>query len=276
MNNAVKTVFGLVCAILVLTVAAGVSIDALSANIAPTEVFDGTRYIAHRGLSSVYYQNSYEAFVGAAESDYFWGVETDIWRTTDGVWVCTHDENPFEDEDLLVSELSYDVVQGTPLSSKKAGEYVEYTDEVYLSTLSEYLGVCVSYGKAAVIELKAVYDKETLAELLAYVFSRADKKDVCFISFQTENIKNINKIDNEVSVMALAGSGKRRDFLIALDYPVNINKNILSASVIYRAHNKGNTVAVYTVNDKKDVEKYAAMGVDYVTTDFDFSKEQTL
>lgn len=57
----------------------------------------GVRYIAHRGLSSEYYENTEAAFRAAAESSFFFGIETDIYRTADGKYVCAHDNAAFAD-----------------------------------------------------------------------------------------------------------------------------------------------------------------------------------
>ena len=90
------------------------------------------RYIAHRGLSSVYYQNTAKAFEEAAKSNFFYGIETDVWLTKDGKWVCCHDKNPFEDPTILIAETDYADAMNIPLSPQKAGENVALQNDVYL------------------------------------------------------------------------------------------------------------------------------------------------
>ena len=46
--------------------------------------------VAHRGFSSQAPENSRAAFAMAAEGD-FYGIECDIWRTRDGQYVVSHD-----------------------------------------------------------------------------------------------------------------------------------------------------------------------------------------
>ena len=49
-----------------------------------------TKLIAHRGVSGLECENTAAAFVAAGNRSYF-GIETDIWRTADGQFLCNHD-----------------------------------------------------------------------------------------------------------------------------------------------------------------------------------------
>ena len=50
------------------------------------------KLIAHRGLSSIFPENTYPAFLGAIEYD-FYAFELDIKTTEDGKWVVFHDDD---------------------------------------------------------------------------------------------------------------------------------------------------------------------------------------
>ena len=52
-----------------------------------------TKLIAHRGVSGLECENTAAAFVAAGNRSYF-GIETDIWRTADGQFLCNHDDRP--------------------------------------------------------------------------------------------------------------------------------------------------------------------------------------
>ena len=51
-----------------------------------------TKLIAHRGLSGIEVENTNAAFVAAGNRSYY-GIETDIHRTSDGNFVIGHDDN---------------------------------------------------------------------------------------------------------------------------------------------------------------------------------------
>ena len=48
------------------------------------------KVVAHRGLSGIERENTAAAFVAAGNRSYY-GIETDIWRTADGHFLCCHD-----------------------------------------------------------------------------------------------------------------------------------------------------------------------------------------
>ena len=49
-----------------------------------------TQMVAHRGVSGLERENTAAAFIAAGNRTYF-GVETDIYHTSDGKYVCHHD-----------------------------------------------------------------------------------------------------------------------------------------------------------------------------------------
>ena len=53
---------------------------------------NSTLLVAHRGLSGIETENTNAAFVAAGNRSYY-GIETDIHRTTDGRFVVCHDDN---------------------------------------------------------------------------------------------------------------------------------------------------------------------------------------
>ena len=49
-----------------------------------------TKFVAHRGVSGLECENTAAAFLAAGNRTYY-GVETDIYRTSDGEYICHHD-----------------------------------------------------------------------------------------------------------------------------------------------------------------------------------------
>ena len=49
------------------------------------------KMVAHRGLSGIERENTNPAFVAAGNRSY-WGIETDVHKTSDGQFVIIHDE----------------------------------------------------------------------------------------------------------------------------------------------------------------------------------------
>ena len=51
-----------------------------------------TKMIAHRGVSGIECENTAAAFVAAGNRSYY-GIETDVHRTSDGQYIIIHDDN---------------------------------------------------------------------------------------------------------------------------------------------------------------------------------------
>ena len=69
---------------------------------------NNVKVIAHRGLSGIETENTNSAFVAAGNRSY-WGIETDVHKTVDGVYVVFHDDNTgrVANKDLVVEEATY-------------------------------------------------------------------------------------------------------------------------------------------------------------------------
>lgn len=50
------------------------------------------KIIAHRGVSGLETENTAAAYIAAGNRSY-WGIETDIYRTADGHFICSHDKS---------------------------------------------------------------------------------------------------------------------------------------------------------------------------------------
>lgn len=228
----------------------------------PFVIPDGTKFIAHRGLSSQHYQNSEEAFVGAAESDYFFAIETDVWLTLDDVWVCCHDVNPFVDLSIQINDVTYDQAKVLPLKDSES--------DVFICTFERYLQICVAGNKMPVIELKQVFSYDQIESLLQFIESIIPLERVMFISFITENVNDLLDLDSSLRVQTLTSSILTTALLLSNGSDIGINKKILTKSIVSEAKKDGAIINVWTVNDKESVDLYKSWGVDYITTDFIF------
>ena len=81
--------------------------------------------IAHRGYSSRYLMNTEQAFVEAARHG-SGGAETDIRRTKDGVYVCSHDaEVRFADgTERVVEKSDFSDLIAKPLKNDKTDDEI--------------------------------------------------------------------------------------------------------------------------------------------------------
>lgn len=230
---------------------------------------DGTKFIAHRGLSSQHYENSEQAFLAAAQSDFFFGIETDIWLTADGVWVCAHDENPFVDSTKTIYDITYNQALNLPLDTSNA-DYGIPEEDIYICSFKKYLDICIEYNKIPVIELKYVPLKADLEQLVDYISQKTQLNKVMFISFQSSNVSNLVDINPDLLVMLLTNKSIMANLLKESGNNAGIKYTLVDQDMITSIQARGAYINVWTINDIEDVLQFINFGVDFITTDFVF------
>lgn len=240
---------------------------ALSAKMPEDFVYEkSVRFIAHRGLSSKFYENGERAFLAAAESGFFYGIETDLYFTADGVAVCAHDDDAFTDSSVKITESNYGDIKNLSLKENGYG----YTSEA-ICTFERYLEITAAGDKVAVIELKQPdLTKEQIQELISLSERICGDKFV-MISFSAKHVKTVEKIDPDLVTQRLQSNAFTGWFAAAGGYNISLNESAVSAFTVNAAHRRGREIGVWTVNSIDEVKRFTAMGVDYITTDFDFS-----
>lgn len=97
-----------------------------------------TQLIAHRGLSGLEAENTLCAFVAAGNRSYF-GIETDVHRTSDGQFIIVHDNDTARvagnAQVYEVERTDYATLRSLPLLDRngKAGRV-----DLHLPSLDEY------------------------------------------------------------------------------------------------------------------------------------------
>lgn len=224
------------------------------------------KYIAHRGLSSKAPENSIPAFELAALSEVYFGIECDIHQTKDNQFVIFHDDNlkRMTRRDQELAQLSYDELQQIKI---KTGKNIKKYPDISLPLLKDFLDICSSANKTAVIEIKKLNDITESINLLN-IIEEYPHLPVMIISFDINYLKFIRAISN-IQLQLLVS--KISDDIIydsrANQFDLSLDKKIAKKTLIKRLKKEGFKVAVWTIDDKRQVEIYKNMGVDYMTTD---------
>ncbi len=240
------------------------------------ESYDGSvRFIAHRGLSGegegYGYQNTKEAFELAADDPYVWGIETDVWMTSDKEIICMHDRDAIKGVEN-VRDITLEEALATPLKDNK---------EKYACSFDEYLSICKNGDKTAVIELKDEYMTEEDIDVMLQKVAASEAK-VMYISFYFKKLKYIRSLDADVKLQLLAFLEHPRDMsYIAKTKEEKLQKAIdermdfscfywfLTEKTVKKFHDAGLEVGVWTVNTPKEtILCVSKLGADFVTTDY--------
>ena len=232
----------------------------------------GPKFIAHKGYSSKYYENTEESFRAAAKLG-FYGIETDIRKTSDNKFVCWHDADVYfadkPDEAVKISATKRSKLLSRPLKNSKTDQ------DAYLCTFETYLQACKEGNKVAVIELKDYFFfEDDIQKMLDIIDAEYDRKMVCFIGFRYENILLVRNADPSIPLQYLSQEKtydpKFEDCLkdgISIDIRFDVDPPLLTEELVKTFHDAGLTVNVWTVNRGTDLQAVCQYDVDYITTD---------
>ena len=222
--------------------------------------------VAHRGLSGIEVENTNAAFVAAGNRSYF-GIETDIYRTSDGHFIVNHDGklHRIAGEDVMVEEKTLKELQSIVLFDKDG---TKSRLDLIPSTLENYISICKKYEKHCVLELKSDFTDEEIEKIVEIINSYEYLENVTFISFSFDNMVKIRRLLPAQSAQFLFS--EVTDEIIkrveAERLDVDVYFKALTEENVKAFHDRGIKVNCWTVNSVEDGERLAAIGVDYITT----------
>ena len=101
--------------------------------------------IAHRGLSGLEKENTLPAFRLAGEHTYY-GIETDVHKTSDGKYVIIHDDTTgrVAGADISVEGSTYEALRALKLKDMGG----KLSEKYLIPSLEEYVSICKEYKKS--------------------------------------------------------------------------------------------------------------------------------
>ena len=225
-----------------------------------------TRYVAHRGYSAAAPENTSIAFELAGKSA-FWGIETDIQETSDGVFVCMHDDtiDRTTDGSGTISEYSYGAVSELSITS---GANIDKYPYLSIPTMQEYLEICKTYNCVPIIEIKHITNHEGFLKLI----TDNGLHDKCIVTGQIEDLTKIREIDDTIFLMLIGYSNIEPQKYKELLDTITGNKGILynypavTQDVVTMFHNDNTYIGVWSLETYEEAEVYFDYGADYVVT----------
>jgi glycerophosphoryl diester phosphodiesterase len=157
--------------------------------------------MAHRGDAVHAPENSPAAFRLALEEGADL-LETDLWRTRDGILICHHDRTleRTTDHTGAIPELTLAEVKQARVIGSYCGRYADdqYPDERIL-TLEELLAA-VPTEKGLALELKdpALVEPDNARQLVATIQQRVEARTVLLLSFHTHLLRAAQRADSRV------------------------------------------------------------------------------
>ena len=151
---------------------------------------------AHRGLSNQFPENTVLAFREAGKVPCFFGMETDVQMTKDGVLVCMHDSTidrttngTGKVSDYTWKELrKFWIDGGTGWNDK-------YTHKLRIPTFKEYLKVCKKANLVPYVELKLI-NSEGIKKTVEMLHKMGFEGKYVLTSFKWRYLKDAAKYSN--------------------------------------------------------------------------------
>ena len=229
------------------------------------------RLIAHRGLSSSAPENTLSAFKLACDAG-VWGVECDVFQSSDGEFIITHDKNLQRmcGVDLDVTTITVETIKKHRINS---GNNIHlYPDEI-TPTLDEYLSLLSNCsGVHPVVEIKDEFiSYETGIKLLQIFDKYYSRDDVWVISESLSNLMLLRMLDDTINLQLILINVQ--DVSISSLMENNIGVDVLYKSLtkdmVETLHQHSIDVNTWTV-DIRDVAYTLTYdyGVDYITSNY--------
>lgn len=174
------------------------------------------KFIAHRGYSTKYPENTTLAFEKAGEEAGVWGIETDVDNTSDNKLVIMHDNTLARTTNISADDPNYrkninyipfDQVENYKIKGVLDGvDKDKVYEDLRVPTLRQYLEICKKYGKEAFLELKYINNMEALKEVVKEINEAGMQKQTTLISFnigELEEVRNVIPGGKEIAMMGI-------------------------------------------------------------------------
>lgn len=227
---------------------------------------DGERFAAHRGYSGYAPENSISAFEFAGKMG-FWGIETDISETSDGAFVCIHDDtlDRTTDGEGKVTDFTLEKLGEFSIDT---GNYLKRTENRKIPTFEEYLDICGEYGCTAVVEIKTIKNYDAF---LSVIYERGMDNN-CVIIGAVKDLKEIRSRDSKIPVLNIGYYPEPYTDNIKAIEEIDGEKGVLynypqvDKKAVKATHDKGLYCAVWAVDEEDVAEEYIEAGVDFIVT----------
>jgi glycerophosphoryl diester phosphodiesterase len=230
----------------------------------------GFRKIAHRGASGRYPENTRLAFVKAIEAGADM-IELDCQLSRDGHVVVFHDEK------LYRTGRSRGTVRSKTLEELKKIDIGKWRGKAFagehILTLEEAMG-SIAGNADLCLEIKSYQNSTPGIELkILFIVGHYDYFDrTIFSSFDYRTLARVRQLAPEATIGIILSSPLRANWLemarAITAKSLHLQKSLVTRELLAKAWEEGLDVYVWTVDDTREMEALAAMGVQGLISDF--------
>lgn len=220
---------------------------------------------AHRGDNVNAPENTMPAFELAFSENLAW-IELDVYQTSDGVIVCSHDPSidRVTGHDLEIKDHTYAELTQYEMGDWMPGVY----EHVVIPTLEEVLTSAKEHGVNVQVELKGSKDDKDFEEHVLEVINKTGMhENVMVIGQEARNLIRIAELDPTITkgYCMFVAQGNVED--IPYTNNVTIEETNVTPELVKRLHDKGILVFCWTVDLEDTVQYLVSCDVDVIGTD---------
>lgn len=226
------------------------------------------QFVAHRGFSSVYPENTLPAIEGAVKEG-FYGCEFDIHTTKDGIWILNHDSDidKMTDGTGDIDSYLYEELLQFNIDN---GNGIENYSELKLPKLTDALELFKNTDTVPFIEIKG-YDPIAFSELLKIIKDADLEEKAVIISFDMEALLGIRELDSDMKLMYLTNNLTKEDVDICIEngnigVDINFGNILQMKDALKYAIDSGLEAAAWTVDIPIAADILNIFGIKYITT----------
>lgn len=224
-----------------------------------------TEIVGHRGLPALAPENTIPSFELAGRSGLD-AIECDVQVTKDGHLVIMHDDTMERmcGVNLKISDLTLEELYNYPIIT---GANIENYDKLYIPTLDEFIECCNKYMCTPVVEIKGVFDDDSLQKVYESI-SKSVKKPVV-LSFYRYNLRWMRLKDPNVEVRNLVKIINENEiaFCRQMSMGISVKAANLTAEYVKRVQKQGIQLSVWGVKTAAEYEFFKSMKVNSISVD---------
>lgn len=223
------------------------------------------KVFAHRGLASLYPENTIVAFKKALEYEID-GIETDVQMTKDGALVIFHDEDLVRTTGVKGFLKDYTLAEIKKLNANNG-----YEGHFEIPTLDEFLDLVKDYDITINLELKtSVFDYPGI-EKLVYDKIKEYKLEnrIIISSFNHYSLLRYRRLDKDIKIGLLTADRLINPIKYIMKYHFNCYHPFFMALTkedVEKAHKNNIDVNVWTVDIDEAYNMLKLMGADCIMT----------
>ncbi|MBQ5820992.1 MAG: hypothetical protein IIW31_07125 [Clostridia bacterium] len=237
------------------------------------------RLCAHRGMHRIAPENSLPAY-GAAVALGAKEIEFDLWVTTDGEIVSSHDSSldRVSDGTGKIYDHSYAELKTLDFGSKFSENYKGLPIVLFEDILRKFAGHTVMNIHVKTRNNQCEYSEDALRKIVSLIDRYDCRKHIYFMCGNDNFLRLCRRLYPDIRLCCGGGSAPWEIVERAIDIgceKVQLFKPYFNQEMIDKAHAHGIRCNVFWSNDVEEAKKFLDMGIDTILTDdyFTLSRE---